>query len=352
MVALRLQRAGPIAGLRRSDVVAWRALVADVWHCLRDISPSGLRNMSLPARYSFLKRIWIGPDGLRAGWAILLFFAMAAGVVVSIGEFAEAIHHPLGTNGPLTPLGLLRSGAMQCGGVLVATWVMAAMAKRPWLGYGLRAPRAAAHFCQGALWGVAVLSAMMFVLDVAHAESIRFSGANVLPLLESGLLWAVAFFLVAASEELAFRGYPFFKLVRGCGNPLVAAVLMSLLFGGVHLSNSGESPIGVAQVIAFGLVCCLAVWRTRSLWWVFGLHAAWDWSETFLFGTADSGLAATGHLLATHAIGPAWLSGGSVGPEGSVIVFPAMAVLALAAIKTLPRNVPLSSQPEMAPARA
>ncbi|HLI18815.1 MAG TPA: type II CAAX endopeptidase family protein [Rhodanobacteraceae bacterium] len=294
-------------------------------------------NMSIPARWSFLKRIWIGPEGLRAGWAILLFFAIATGAFASIGAFAEAIHHPLGSNGPLVPLGAMSGGAVQCVAVLVATWVMGMIDKRSWLSYGLKMPRAAAHFWQGALWGVVVLSAMMIFLDLIHAVTIRYSGADALPLFESGLLWAVAFFLVAASEELAFRGYAFFKLLRGCENPLFAAILMSLLFGGVHLLNSGESLVGAAQVVAFGLVCCLAVWRTGSLWWVFGLHAAWDWSETFLFGTADSGLTATGHLLTTHATGPAWLSGGLVGPEGSVLVFPAMAVLAILAISALPR---------------
>ena len=42
---------------------------------------------------------------------------------------------------------------------------------------------------------------------------------------------------------------------------------------------------------------CYAVWKTGSLWWGFGFHAAWDWGETYLFGTADSGMPANGNLL-------------------------------------------------------
>lgn len=298
-------------------------------------------NTPSPAQPSFLKRVWIGPDGLRAGWAVLLFFAIAATAVMLMGEVAQAIHLPLGSNGPLTPLGTLGSEIVQCAGVLIATWLMGVIEKRSWLSYGLKAPRAATLFWQGALWGVVALSAMMMVLDLTHAVTIRYSGASMLPLLESGVLWAVVFFLVGATEELAFRGYAFFKLIRGCNSALIAAIVMSLFFGGVHLSNSGETLVGVAQVVSLGLLCCLAVWRTGSLWWVFGLHAAWDWSETFVFGTADSGLSATGHFLTTHATGPQWLSGGSVGPEGSVIVFPTMALLAIVAVLTLPRrNVP------------
>lgn len=49
------------------------------------------------------------------------------------------------------------------------------------------------------------------------------------------------------------------------------------------------------------------------------MHAAWDWAETYFFGVPDSGLPANGHLLNTTLSGNKWMSGGTVGPEGSVI---------------------------------
>jgi hypothetical protein len=67
-----------------------------------------------------------------------------------------------------------------------------------------------------------------------------------------------------------------------------------------------------------GLVFCFALYRTGSLWWAIGIHAAWDWSQSFLYGVADSGLMAEGHLFATHPVGKPILSGGLTGPEGSV----------------------------------
>jgi hypothetical protein len=51
------------------------------------------------------------------------------------------------------------------------------------------------------------------------------------------------------------------------------------------------------------------------------MHAAWDWAETYFYGVPDSGLLAQGHLLNSSFHGPDWLTGGSVGPEGSVLVF-------------------------------
>lgn len=293
-------------------------------------------NISSPPSPSRWKRLWCGRDGLRTGWAVALFFVILALTVVLLGHLAYLLHHPLTLHGHLTPGHMITNEAVLCCGALVATWVMARLDHRPWSSYGLRAPHGAAQFGQGAVCGAVMLATVMGVLYLTHAATITLSGVDAGSLFASGILWAVAFCLVAAAEELTFRGFAFFRLARG-RNPLVATLVMSLLFACAHLSNPGESVTGIAMVITFGLVACLAVWRTGSLWWALGLHAAWDWSQTFLFGTADSGLVATGHLLTSHATGPAWLSGGTVGPEGSLIVFPAMAVLALVAVWTLPR---------------
>lgn len=43
-----------------------------------------------------------------------------------------------------------------------------------------------------------------------------------------------------------------------------------------------------------------------------------DWDETYFYGVANSGQALPGHLLNSSSSGPGWLSGGTVGPEGSV----------------------------------
>jgi membrane protease YdiL (CAAX protease family) len=66
---------------------------------------------------------------------------------------------------------------------------------------------------------------------------------------------------------------------------------------------------------------CLTLRRTGNLWFAVGLHAAFDWGETFLFSVPDSGLVAPGHLLNSSFHGAAWLTGGTVGPEGSVMAF-------------------------------
>ena len=69
-----------------------------------------------------------------------------------------------------------------------------------------------------------------------------------------------------------------------------------------------------------------------------GFHAAWDWSQSFLYGVADSGLMVQHHLLATHPVGKPILSGGSTGPEGSVFVIVVMLIAVIIIVTTLPRR--------------
>ena len=78
-----------------------------------------------------------------------------------------------------------------------------------------------------------------------------------------------------------------------------AAWVTSTLFGFIHVNNNGENWIGIFAAALIGFVFCVSVWVTGSAWWAIGCHAAWDWAETFFYGTADSGRVGTGHFLTT-----------------------------------------------------
>jgi hypothetical protein len=67
-----------------------------------------------------------------------------------------------------------------------------------------------------------------------------------------------------------------------------------------------------------------------------GFHAAWDWGETFFYSVPDSGMVAPGHLLSSSLRGAPWLSGGSVGPEGSLLCFVVIAITWIAFERTYP----------------
>ena len=66
------------------------------------------------------------------------------------------------------------------------------------------------------------------------------------------------------------------------------------------------------------LFLCLTLRRTGTLWFAIGWHFAFDWAQTFLFSTPNSGLTAPGHLLNASLTGSKWLTGGTAGPEASV----------------------------------
>jgi hypothetical protein len=141
-------------------------------------------------------------------------------------------------------------------------------------------------------------------------------------------LWGLVFLCVGFCEEAMVRGYAQFTMVRGIGF-WWGAILLAVLFAMMHASNGGESPVGLMGVAAISLIFCLSLWYTGSLWWAVGFHAAWDWGQSYFYGTADSGLVAQGHLFGEHPIGRALWSGGATGPEGSVIVLPFLLVMVL-----------------------
>lgn len=300
-----------------------------------DDSSSPTADRSARARF---KKIWIGPNGLRAGWAVFLFFAITIGLLSAIHFIALHIHPPHGENaGELTPIHTIIAECLMAGSVIIATKIMSLFDKKSWMDYGLRAPLRLSHLMQGLFWGVALMAAVMAVLVLTHGATIAVTSTGVLSLIKSGLLWGVAFALVAVSEEFVCRGYAFFTLASGT-NAIIAAILLSALFGMAHHQNAGENPAGLISAGLFGVVLSLAVWRTGSLWWALGFHAAWDWSESFVFGASDSGNVASDSWMLSHAAGPDWLSGGAAGPEGSMLIFPALAVLTLVILLTLPRN--------------
>jgi len=139
-------------------------------------------------------------------------------------------------------------------------------------------------------------------------------------------LWGLVFLFVGFFEEFFFRGYPLFTLTTGI-TFWPSAILLSAFFGFIHHSTPGESWVGAVEAGATGLLFCFVLRRTGDLWMPIGFHAAWDWGEAYFYGVPDSGLAAKGHLFNPAFSGPAWLTGGSVGPEGSWLCIALLVIL-------------------------
>jgi len=223
--------------------------------------------------------------------------------------------------------------------VALATWIVSRMEKRPLGDYGIP-PRGifGLRFWEGCLWGFAMLSAILLVLRVSghfQIDSVALAGGAVW---RYALGWGAAFLAVAVHEEFAFRGYWLFVFAKRL-RFWWAALITSLMFGVAHLGNPGENALGILQVVVIGLLFCLMIRRTGSLWFALGFHAAWDWAETFFYGTPDSGLLGVGRYLNSSVQGPKWLTGGSAGPEGSVVAFAVVLLCALLVHLRFPKAV-------------
>jgi uncharacterized protein len=263
-------------------------------------------------------RIFIGPNGIRAGWRLLIYLIFAIAIIVALFHFA--LH-----TSPLKIPDLLRLGNMLprelifLFAALAAAWIMTKIERRPFGSYGLPWESSLwASLSEGAIWGLGAMTLVLLILRAAHCFSFGSAELHGRQILLYALGWGFYFLLVALYEEFTFRGYSQFTLTTGMGF-WPAAFLLSALFGVGHLGNSGENWIGVAQVVLTGLLLCVALKRTGNLWFSIGLHGAWDWAESFLYGVPDSGFTFKGRFLNPAFHGPTWLTGGSAGPEGSIV---------------------------------
>lgn len=92
------------------------------------------------------------------------------------------------------------------------------------------------------------------------------------------------------------------------------------MFGLLHLGNPHSSLLGAIGIaLQAGLLFGAAYLLTRRLWMAIGIHAAWNFMQTAIFGLNVSGMPTEPGILVAHVRGPEWLSGGAVGIEGSIV---------------------------------
>ena len=290
-----------------------------------DNGPQSSRSESRPL---FLESIFLGPQGVRAGWRAALYVALFL-LFLSTAAMAGGLLHvaALAPGGAITPRVLATQEGLAALCAIAAAWILGRLERRRFGDYGMPLAQALGRkFCVGTLWGVATISALMLVIRLLGGYSFGTLDLSRADLARYGLEWAGVFFLVGVYEEFFFRGYLQFTLTSGMSF-WPAALLLSLSFGAVHLRNPGEGPIGALSVVVTGMFLAFTLRRTGTLWFAIGFHAAYDFGETYLYSVPDSGIVMPGHLLASSFHGPAWLTGGTVGPEGSAFDFVIFAIL-------------------------
>jgi membrane protease YdiL (CAAX protease family) len=274
-----------------------------------------------------LRRVFFGPWGLRAGWRLLIFNA-ALFLLQTLATLA------LGGKDPKwTAESFLLLESVSLAGSAACVYLMARIERRRFADYGFtRRGAFGPLFREGAVWGLATIGTVVAVMALAGGYSVRglaLRGADILVYM---LLWAAAFLVASLFEEIVFRGYELFTLATGI-RFWPAAVVLSAVFGFyLHYSQKpNETLVDGLSVTLIALFFCLTVRRTGNLWFAIGWHWTFNFGALFLFGFPNTGnqggLPIPGRLLDSMTRGPAGLTGGPMGAEASLIIFPILAIL-------------------------
>ena len=262
--------------------------------------------------------IFQSPSLLFVFLRIGIYIVLSMGITLALQWIFAALAEG---GSPYSPKNLILSEASNLAGALTAAVAMSQLEVRAFGDYGLPLRGAFGKlFWQGAAFGLAEITAVIgaiAMLGYYHFGSPAIHGADII---RWTAFWGVFFILVGFYEEFAFRGYVQFTLAQAV-RFWPAALLLSVAFGVVHRTNPGESKLGLAGVMLTGLFWCFTLRRTGNLWFAVGMHASFDFGETFLYSVPDSGVIFPGHLSNATLAGPAWLTGGSTGPEASVFDF-------------------------------
>lgn len=336
--------------------------------------------------YHGLRWIFMGDQGLRAGWSVLMFVALLIALMAAVGKILVRAHL-LSPKLEFTATQSFFREMVMFLAMLGAAAIVGWFERRRILDYNLRGSHRPGHFFFGVAAGFLALSALIGAM--AAGGWVRFgpvalSGAEIV---RYAALWGCMFLVVGCVEEGIFRCYLQFTLTRGinfwwalgivaasCADLAIrakghgpwgvyliallgvvpcfilherklaqsgfwqAAWATSTVFGFMHTANGGENWIGIFSAAAIGFVFCVSIWATGSAWWAIGCHAGWDWGETFFYGTANSGFVSEGHVFTTTPAGSVFWSGGTVGPEGSILVLGAIVLLLAVLVLVHGRN--------------
>jgi len=259
---------------------------------------------------------FIGSNGIRAGWRLLIFFALILPLGYGAGLMIDRIIGP--SQDRATPAHGAIMMAIYLIALLIATWIMTRIEGRTFADYGLPWRRAFGKpFWQGAGISFTSLVALLLVLRFAGVYSFGPLALHGIDILKFGAAWTIPIFIAALLEDFLYRGYLLFTLTTGIGF-WTSAVITSLLMGGIHYFNPGGHGLGPVAATLYCLVTCLVIRRTGDLWMAMGIHAAWGWGVVFFFGLPSSGFPGSGHLLNGSMHGSIWLTGGEFGIEAGV----------------------------------
>lgn len=265
-------------------------------------------------------------ESVRAIGAVVVFYStVIAGTVLL---FLAAPAAWLGVQGGL--------GVQAAAMVVAALAVYALLVWRGWADWSFLgwpgARRALVWFCGGTAFGLGMAGGALVLAMVAGSRA-SVAGGSMGSHVAAAVQVAILLLLAALAEELLFRGYPLRRLSVRFGK-VPASVALAVLFASAHLLNPGATGLGMLNVALASLVLSAAFFTRGLLAAAWGLHFGWNAGLGLGVDAPVSGIRFELPGLEFSPGEPAWLTGGSFGPEGGVVA----SVVMIAALAFLTRN--------------
>jgi len=268
---------------------------------------------------------------IRALWRLLIFIGIVGGVGLPLLIAIDASDN-----------GWLENSAEQPAvavAVVLALWVSARYTdRRPVADFGLSFSRAWwRDVGVGFIIGGISMSAIFLVLYLAGWVTVEgFAYTNVVGV-SFGLAFLGQLFRAVGTgifEEILMRAYLFRVIAEGLSSTwinrrkavLISWMVTSAVFGVLHLRSPSATPLVGINIILGGLFLGFGMVYTGRIALPIGIHAAWNFFQTSIFGLGSTGRTFNTSLLATETSGPELWAGGSFGPEGGLLVIGAFAL--------------------------
>ncbi len=294
---------------------------------LRD--PDG-RLFALARSGTRMTRWWLIP--------ILLLFFVLAGAGGEYFPLESAEEAGLWTSA-LDTTGFLIVGYLPIA-LVVGLWVWR-WEKRGPRTFGLRRGGALRYWLAGFGLGTGLMTLGVVLLATSGSTTVEFDQSSVLGWVAIGpaLVVLVGWVAQGFTEELVFRGWMLQNTGAQLG-PLAGVTVANIIFALAHLSNPGITPLGATNLVLIGVLFTLIAIVEGGIWAVTGLHIAWNWTQSNLYGFKVSGLDVGGgsliKVIPDESAGA--ITGGDFGFEGSIaatitIIIGLVVVLAVASRK-------------------
>ena len=281
---------------------------------------------------SALRRVrvaFVHDGSLRSLWRAILFLAIGRWLLLPlVFSVSPRIHAALGLQRGLGAGSIAIDELLLFTVALVCTSPFAFLEQSAPTSYGLPIGRALGRDTGiGAMCGFGMaflVAAGMFTLGGIQIHGLAASGAAVA---WNAMAWLIANVCVGVAEEFWYRSYALQTLWKSLGF-WPAAALLSLLFTADHyFYKADENVWDMTTLMSLSLLLCYSVKVTGTLWFAVGFHSAFDYMQFFVIGTPNGAATPVGRLLDVSFSGPGWLTGGPLGTEASILMYPAIAAL-------------------------